>query len=173
MRKYVTYIGDGDKLRIYHTPDGIFAGWGIFRFPPEKTKDTVSIRIAGVDAPECAHFGKPSQPFSKEALNWLKQYTIYRNVKETLWRRDQYNRIVGSVRIWKWSGNKDVGLEMVKAGYATVYTASGAEYGGLEAKLKRAERLAKILHRGMWAQSKNKYESPTDYKKRMAAIKSK
>jgi len=36
---------------------------------PEKTtsKDTIGIRLAGVDAPECAHFGQPGQPFGEEA----------------------------------------------------------------------------------------------------------
>ena len=163
---FVTSVGDGDNLRLYHTPGGLFLGLGIWRFPPKKTKDTIHIRIAGVDAPECAHFGHPAQPFANEALAWLKGFAENRYVNVKLWRRDRYNRIVGSVKIRTWTGSKDVGLEMVKAGFATVYTAAGAEYGGLEKKLIRSENTAKMLRRGIWAPSKYKFESPAEYKRR-------
>lgn len=38
---------------------------------------------------------------------------------------------------------RNVSLEMLKAGMATVYTAKGAEYGGMLAKFKKAEQKAR------------------------------
>ncbi len=38
---------------------------------------------------------------------------------------------------------RNVSLEMLKAGLATVYTAKGAEYGGMLAKFERAEQMAR------------------------------
>ena len=32
-----------------------------------KSENTIGVRLAGVDAPECAHFGKEGQPFGEEA----------------------------------------------------------------------------------------------------------
>jgi endonuclease YncB( thermonuclease family) len=64
-----------------------------------------------------------------------------------------------------------VGLEMIKAGLATVYEAkTGAEFGKLEAKYREAEQRAQVKKIGMWAIEKKNFESPRDYKVRMAAI---
>ncbi|KAI6020514.1 hypothetical protein EDC04DRAFT_2738026, partial [Pisolithus marmoratus] len=54
-------MGDADNFRSYHTP-GI--GWRWFRRVPTLAKDlkdqTIHIRIAGIDAPEGGHFGRPA-----------------------------------------------------------------------------------------------------------------
>ena len=55
---------------------------------------TLHIRISGVDAPENAHFGNPSQPHAKESWDWLKSTITGRTMKVQLLRKDQYNRIV-------------------------------------------------------------------------------
>ena len=76
---------------------------------------TLHIRLAGVDAPEvrvllpknpcrwtyipqAAHFGKPAQPYAAESLAWLRETLIGKKVYCQLIRRDQYSRIVSSVR---------------------------------------------------------------------------
>lgn len=49
---------------------------------------------------------------------------------------------------------RDIGLEMIRAGWATVYEASfGAVFGdqGMEAVYKEAEKKAKAEGKGMWA----------------------
>ena len=54
IRGYVTAIGDADGFRLYHTP-GVWLFARLWRVPKDKKvlKDkTISIRIAGVDAPE-------------------------------------------------------------------------------------------------------------------------
>ena len=60
---------------------------------------------------------------------------------------------------------------MLKRGLATVYEAkSGAEFGDLEDKYRRAEWWAKKRKKGIWALSKKDFESPRDYKNRMAPV---
>jgi endonuclease YncB( thermonuclease family) len=55
---------------------------------------TIHIRIAGVDAPEAAHFGKEAQPGSELSLAWLKSQIEGRTLWCQLLRKDQYFRIV-------------------------------------------------------------------------------
>ena len=64
--------------------------------PTDLKNQTLSIRIAGVDAPEMAHFGNPAQPYAKEAFDWLTKEVTGKRVKVQLLRKDQYNRIVSS-----------------------------------------------------------------------------
>lgn len=167
----VTSVGDADGLRIYHTPGGKLLGWGWLRSIPSKPKDlkdnTISIRLAGVDAPELAHFGRPAQPFGEEAQTWLKSYVLNKNVRAYVHRRDQYERIVATVYIWKWFLNRDVGMQMLKRGLAVVYEGkTGAEFGGSEEKYHRTESLAKLLKKGLWSGSAATMESPGTYKAR-------
>lgn len=130
----------------------------------------IPIRIAGVDAPECAHFGKPAQPYSAEALAWLTSYINGRRVRAKIHRKDQYDRIVATVFTRRWGIKRDVGLEMLKCGLATTYEAkTGAEFGGLEKKYRAAEAFAKERKLGMWAGKAESFESPRDFKNRMIA----
>ncbi|KAF4967617.1 hypothetical protein FSARC_4864 [Fusarium sarcochroum] len=170
----VTSVGDGDNFHLFHTPGGRALGWGWLRKVPETRKElkdrTIPIRIAGVDAPECAHFGKPAQPYSAEALAWLRAYLLKRNVRASVYSRDQYNRIVATVytRRW-WLFRKDVGLEMIKSGMATTYEAKqGAEFGGKKKIYERAEAKAKRKRIGMWSGKPADFESPRAYKTKWA-----
>jgi endonuclease YncB( thermonuclease family) len=143
-------VGDADNFRLFHTPGGRLLGWGWFRPIPSTRKDltkagTIHIRLAGIDAPECAHFGNPAQPYSSEAQTWLTNYVLGKRLRVTLLARDRYERVVCSVKIWKWGIQKNVSLEMVKAGWAEVYVNHGAEYGGIEMELKKALDVAKYF----------------------------
>lgn len=127
----------------------------------------VSIRIAGIDAPEGAHFGHPAQPYSKEALDWLTGYILHRRVRAYIHKKDQYDRAVATVYVRRWLLRRDVGYRMLKQGLATVYEAkSGAEFGpGLEEKYRRAEWWAKTRKKGLWGGSGKKgFETPRQYK---------
>lgn len=64
--------------------------------PSDLKNQTLSIRIAGVDAPEMAHFGNPAQPHAKESFDWLVKEVTGKVVRCQLLRKDQYNRIVGT-----------------------------------------------------------------------------
>lgn len=138
------------------------------------------IRIAGVDAPELAHWGREAQPYSKEALEWLTGLTLNKRVRAYIYRRDQYDRVVAKVYVRKWFFKKDVGLEMLKLGLATVYEAkTGAEFGTDEAQYRAAEEKARDRKVGMWAKpsliqrlggaSAKAPESPREYKNRHTA----
>lgn len=132
---------------------------------------TLHVRIAGIDAPERAHFGNPAQPFGDEALNWLKDYIGNRDAQVRLYNIDRYERVVAEVYIWRWGFRRNVGLEMVKAGFADVYNQAGARYGGYrqEKLLREALEMAKRRKRGMWA--KGDIELPSEFKKKMKASK--
>ncbi|KAI5365833.1 Putative staphylococcal nuclease (SNase-like), SNase-like, superfamily [Septoria linicola] len=177
---YVTRVGDGDNFRLYHTPLGRFAGWGLWRKVPTKVSDlkdqTLSVRIAGIDAPELPHFGKPGQPHGQDALDWLTNYIQHRRVRVLPLSTDQYGRVVGTVHV-RGLFSRDVGLEMIKAGWATVYEAkSGAEFAGKEEQYREAEARAKQKKVGMWGgqtmigkllgKKQEPLESPRDFKTR-------
>jgi len=179
----VTSVGDADNFRLYHTPGGRIAGWGLLpwkKIPTKRedlTKQTLHIRIAGVDAPELAHWGREAQPFSKEAHDWLIKLVHNRRVRAYIYRRDQYDRVVAQVYVRRWLFRKDVGLEMLRAGLATVYEAkTGSEFGTVEDKYRAAEQKARDSKVGMWAKRTLKQrlggapapplESPREYKNR-------
>lgn len=167
---YVTRVGDGDNFRFYHTPGGWLLGWGWLRKVPLDNRrimkdETLMIRLCGVDAPERAHFGKPAQPFSEDALLWLRNYLLGRYVTVTPYSIDQYKRIVGRCQVWKWNGKKDVSAEMLKNGVAIVYEGKvGAEFGDNEDRYRSLEKRAKWLKRGVWSIGK-KMMTPGEYKK--------
>ncbi|KAH9451155.1 hypothetical protein Pst134EB_018648 [Puccinia striiformis f. sp. tritici] len=168
MKGFVTSVGDADNFRLYHTPG---FGWNWLRSVPKKRADlkdmTIHIRLAGVDAPELAHFGNPAQPFSKEALEYLTSLVNQRKVTVDLISKDRYNRIVGMafVRRWRFLPFKqNVSLAMVEKGLATVYRSAGAEYGRYLSQLERAEKIAKSKKLGMWSLGSSEFESPRDYK---------
>ncbi|ODQ78370.1 hypothetical protein BABINDRAFT_162607, partial [Babjeviella inositovora NRRL Y-12698] len=84
--RVVIFVGDGDNFRFYHTPDGFLTGWGwLCVMPPINKrgygKETLNVRLCGVDAPERAHWGNPAQPFSEEVLIWLRSYLVGRRMR--------------------------------------------------------------------------------------------
>ncbi|KIM89888.1 hypothetical protein PILCRDRAFT_53296, partial [Piloderma croceum F 1598] len=168
IKGVVTTVGDADNFRLYHTP-GIGWRWPIkFRSIPSKTKgelkdQTIHIRIAGVDAPEGAHFGRPAQPYAPEALAWLKNAIEGKTLYCRVIRRDQYSRIVRSD---KFMAPSILSLEMLKAGWVTTYEQAGAEYGEWgKDEFLRIEAEAKAARRGMWKLGTSS-ETPAEYKRR-------
>ena len=119
-----------------------------------------------------AHFGTKSQPFAAEAKEWLTQFVQGRSVRIQLHRIDQYGRAVATVWVHRrrfpwlwWPVWWNVSLEMVRAGFATIYRDLGAEYNGTLAELEAAEVKARRLKLGMWQQGKAEYQSPGDFKR--------
>ncbi|KAL2159324.1 hypothetical protein VTH06DRAFT_2759 [Thermothelomyces fergusii] len=190
----VTSVGDGDGFHLFHTPGGRLAGWGWLRHVPKDKKElkgqTISVRIAGIDAPEGAHFGHPGQPFAAEAQSFLEKYVLNHRVRARVYRRDQYHRVVATVYVRHppfFVPRRDVGLEMLRRGLAVAYEAkTGAEFGGahMEARYREAEAAAKRKGRGLWAgiagrgklgrgaaaNGPPELETPMAYKKRMKAL---
>ncbi|KAF2403891.1 SNase-domain-containing protein [Trichodelitschia bisporula] len=182
----VTSVGDGDNFRLFHTPGGRLAGWGWLwwkRVPAKREElkgKTLHIRLAGIDAPELAHFGRPVQPFAEDALAFLTEYIGGRRVRAYIYRRDQYERVVATVLVRRGLWRRDVGLEMLKRGLATVYEAKyGSEFGGFERKYRAAQDKARRAGVGMWAAERGGWfgfgkgpglETPREYKVRMGRV---
>jgi len=181
---YVTSVGDGDNFHLFHTPGGRWMGWGWFPGRQvTKTKKlrgrTVHVRLAGIDAPEMAHFGRPAQPHAQEALDWLRSTLLHRYVRAYPYRRDQYDRVVCTAYRRRWYFfRSDVGYGMLKRGLATVYEAKfGSEFGSKEAQYRAVEEWAKQKKLGMWQElglvgrmmgrKPTSLESPREYKTRM------
>ncbi|KAI6250504.1 putative endonuclease lcl3 [Erysiphe necator] len=174
----VTRVGDADNFHLFHTPGGRLTGWGWFpgrKVPENKMKlrgNTIHIRLAGIDAPELAHWGKPGQQYSVEALAWLEKYIGNRRVRAYIHKKDQYERIVATVWIRRFLLRRDVGKEMLKAGWATLYEAkTGAEFGGFEQEYRKAEEMAKLKKVGIWVRNTKATESPREYKRRISSTK--
>ncbi|OJA14090.1 hypothetical protein AZE42_07936 [Rhizopogon vesiculosus] len=140
----------------------------------ELKDQTIHVRIAGVDAPEGSHFGRPAQPYAEEALAWLKNMVEGKAVYCQLIRRDQYSRIVSVVTLtppllpgWFTTG-RSLALEMLRAGVSTTYEQAGAEYGKCgKDEFLRVEAEARAARRGMWKHGTTG-ETPAQYKRRYA-----
>jgi len=181
IRGVVTSVGDGDNFRLFHT-----SALGGYRWPlklrgiPTKTKDltneTIHIRLAGVDAPENAHFGREAQPYGKESMEWLRTTLLGKRVVCQLIHKDQYSRVVSNVYLlwpfvpgWILRGT-NVSREMLITGHGVVYEQKNAVYGkyGVE-KYREWEQHAKNIRIGQWSRRASKHaESPAEYKKRHA-----
>ncbi|CCH42615.1 hypothetical protein BN7_2159 [Wickerhamomyces ciferrii] len=166
----VTSVGDGDNFHFYHTPGGILGGWHWLRKTPQTNQkglrsETLHVRLCGVDAPERSHFGKPAQPYSDEALGWLRSFILGKRVRVKPLALDQYGRVVGKATVWTLFGRKNVSLEMIKNGVGIVYEGkSSAEFDGDEMIFRENERRAKKARKGLWA-SKRKLQTPGEFKK--------
>ncbi|GAA5840360.1 hypothetical protein JCM11251_006705 [Rhodosporidiobolus azoricus] len=167
LRGVVLRVPDGDGLRLFHRP---FLRPFLKPPPPRSglSKTTLSIRLAGVDAPEMAHFGHPEQPFAPEARDFLRQLVLGKPVVVELYRKDQYQRVVGHVYIRKFPFflRRNVSELLVEAGYASVYEEHGAVYGGRLDRLRRLEERARSKRRGMWSLGSH-LESPAAFKQRV------
>lgn len=176
----VVSVGDADNFRLYHTP-GFGWSWPLkFRrvpsTPAAQKNETIHIRIAGADAPEAAHFGRPAQPYAREALDFLKSKVEGKKVYCQLIRRDQYGRVVAHVHLdplllpGSLFTGKPLALDMVRSGWATTYTQAGAEYGTWgKGHFLQLEEEAKSAKRGIWAKGTSG-ETPAEYKRRHAAL---
>lgn len=74
---------------------------------------------------------------------------------------------MATVYVRRWLLRRDVGLEMLKVGWAGVYEAkTGVEFGGesVERQYKQAEETAKRKGKGMWGATGGKLETPREYK---------
>lgn len=112
-------------------------------------KEQIKIRIDGIDAPE------KGQAYGKRAKEYLSSmiWGVYINVQVT--KKDRYGRSIGKVST---SAIKDVGLEMIKAGYAWQYR----DYNN-DKSYTTTENQARKDKRGLW-QDKNPIR-PQDFRK--------
>ncbi|GJJ79087.1 micrococcal nuclease [Entomortierella parvispora] len=159
LKGKVTSVGDSDNFRFYHTPGGVLGGWGWLRHVPVASKElkdqTLHIRIAGVDAPEGAHFGMPAQPFSRESLEWLRKEIKGKTVTVQPFSKDRYDRVVAMAwypRFLPFLPKKNISVEMLRVGFGQIYRQAGSEYGDILDKLEKTEAKAKQQKIGIWSQ---------------------
>lgn len=86
-----------------------------------------------------------AQPFYEESKSFLTSLVQGRYVNVQLFSRDQYGRIVAMVYVRKppFFFRKNVSEEMLRKGFASLYTAKGAQYGKDLEKLLKIEEKAK------------------------------
>lgn len=154
---------DGDTYRIRHKTlfsDGKFQG--------KLSENTIVIRIAAVDTPETAKFGKSGQAGGDDATSFAREQLEGKTVSVKMLSRDQYQRVVGMVSYGSGPFKKNISEELLKRGLATVYRQGGAEYGpqGLDF-YDKIEKQAQKKKLGIWATEGG--ETPAEYKKRMKA----
>lgn len=173
LRGIALYVNDSDNIRFLHIPT--LFHWLLHTIQPAKASalSSLNIRLAGIDAPECAHWGLSAQPYSQEAKDWLRRRVAGRFVVIEPLRIDQYNRVVAAVWARRWLVFWEcVSMEMLRAGLATVYTGGGAVYpqgeqGSLKELLHSAEAGARRRRCGMWTQLSNgSYVSPAEHKRK-------
>jgi endonuclease YncB( thermonuclease family) len=178
LRGVCVHVGDGDNFRVFHKP--------LFRFylrPPQRSNEnklsafTLHVRLAGMDAPECAHFGMPGQPMGEEVKAWLSDFLTNKKVTIQLLRKDQYSRAVSAVYVrvwWYYLGlvRLNVSRYMLQKGFGVAYEGEGEIYVGgskeknasVKAEYKAIEEHARKKRLGMW-KDKNAV-SPRDHKKK-------
>lgn len=152
LKGIVTSVSDGDGFKFCHMP--------VFR---KLSKDTLNIRLAGIDAPETRSFKIPAQPLSDKSKECLENLVLNRYVTIELINRDRYNRLLCLVYIKNWCNSLNINLEMLRKGMACVYTGSDGVYGNLKNEMLEVEQEAKKNKIGMW--SLKNLVLPLDYKK--------
>ena len=112
-------------------------------------KEQVKVRIDGIDAPE------KGQAFGNRAKEYLSKLIWGESVIVQVSKTDRYGRSIGKVSTPKIT---DVGLEMIKAGYAWQYR----DYNN-DQSYTAADNFARKHMRALW-QDKNPIR-PQDFRK--------
>ena len=119
-----------------------------------------TIRLVAIDAPETSKKkNQPGQPFSKKSTKYFASLVLKKSVEVKSYSTDRYGRTLGVIFV----GDKNVNLEMVKAGLAEVYRGRPAK--GFDLKpYWNAEVEAKKAGVGMWS-LEDKYISPKEWRR--------
>lgn len=138
---HVTRVFDGDTIQV--------AGMDL----------KFTLRMAGIDSPEIGFDHRPGQPFGRRAKKYLAELVADKKVSIKSYGTGGYNRQLAEV----FHDDKNVNIEMIKAGLAEVY--SGKLPGTLDAGAYfKAQAAAKKGRKGMWGQGR-KYISPRQWRK--------
>ncbi|MBC2704749.1 MAG: thermonuclease family protein [Desulfobacula sp.] len=117
------------------------------------------VRLVGIDSPETGFKGQKSQPFSQKAKQHLTDLLDNKKVAIKSYGTGAYNRQLAEVFI----GNKNINIEMIRAGLAEVYT--GRRPKKLDSQLYlKEEASARRAGKGMWIQG-SRYKSPQQWRK--------
>ena len=181
---YVDRVIDGDTMRVTHCP----------RFsscPPASSSSlpstgrrriwdkTLKVRIYGVDSPELQKKSTdpPSQPYAEEAKDFASKLVLGKKVRLKLLRKDQYNRAIVKVETPRGiipivGRRKDLSVELVRRGYATVYRGGGAAYDSKKELLEKLEAQARSQKKGLWSVDEKERVSPAEFKRQQKEARS-
>jgi len=162
----VERVIDGDTLRIRHCS----TRFACPKADPNVKRiydSTLSIRIYGVDCPELQKrkTDLPSQPFAEEAKDFASDLVLDKKVRVKLLRKDQYGRAVGKVESKGWFGRKDLSVQLIERGLASLYTGGGAEYDGNRELLEKKQKQAERKRKGIWKAGSDNRVTPAEYKR--------
>ncbi len=119
----------------------------------DNTQHTVRVRLGGIDAPE------KSQAFGTQAKQRLADLAGGETVSVAWDKRDRHGRIVGKLT----RDGRDLGLQLVREGYAWWYRAFADEQSAGDRVLyDAAEQSARVARRGLWADANPM--APWDYR---------
>ena len=120
----------------------------------------IKVRLVGIDAPETSKGKhKAGQPFGRRAEKHLAGLVLNRVVDIKGYGSDRYGRILAEIYI----DDRNINIEMVKSGYAEMY--SGRPPRDLYMKAyKKAEDWARSAGNGIWSLGDN-YISPALWRK--------
>ncbi|MEN3111347.1 thermonuclease family protein [Uliginosibacterium paludis] len=101
----------------------------------------VKVRIAGIDAPE------RNQPWGQQSKQALASTVFGRTVEIDQRKKDRYGRTLGRVLI----GGEDVGLQLIRKGFAWHYRQYARDQPATEAQqYAHAEKQARAHRAGLW-----------------------
>jgi micrococcal nuclease len=133
-----------------------------------KDRKKLKVRLYGIDAPELDRINRktrriaiPGQPFGIEAKSSLSTMVFGQDVRLEIMDSDRHRAMVSIV----WKGEKNVNLEMIKAGMAEAYTEDLKDQPYRD-QFIQAEKETKAKRLGIWSQGII-YERPSDFRKRM------
>lgn len=145
LENYRIQVNDADTITLQRKGprNGLTSFFGMNEKP-------ISIRLAGVDAPETAHGNRAAQPFALEAkgalqamLNSSKNISIYVDRNNVT-----YGRQVGHV----FSEDKNLSLEMLRRGYVSYlpFRGKGVTQSYDSKVFSSASKLAQGNNHAMW-----------------------
>lgn len=120
---------------------------------------SVTVRLAGIDAPESSKGREVGQPFAQKARAYLADLVLNRRVEIRSLGHGRYGRMLGEV----FRNGTNINLQMVSAGLAEVYRGRPAPGLNMES-YRRAEADARSRRREMWTQGEN-YLSPQTWRR--------
>jgi micrococcal nuclease len=163
----VVSVSDGDTFRFRHLPSIVSSG----KYDGKLSENTITLRIAAVDTPETAKFGKPGMRLGEEAKEFAKARVLNKRVRVRCYSRDQYGRIVGTLEYGgpgPWA--RDLSTQLLQNGLASVYRQAGAVYGGRSLDgWDKIEEKAQQKRLGIWSEGVEKAELSSDFKAKQKA----
>ena len=117
------------------------------------------IRLVGIDCPETGFKSRKNQRFSQKAKQYLTHLLDRKRVAIKTYGTDAYNRQLAEV----FADDKNINIEMIRAGLAEVYTGRRPKNFDSQTYLKEEEG-ARQAGKGMWIQGSS-YKSPRQWRK--------